>query len=47
MEIIHEGLPLEEFPDYQDNAVDNNNGDIHDEKKLRHTRDGMAAEHLI
>lgn len=33
MEIIHEGLPLEEFPDYQDNAVDNNGGDIHDEKE--------------
>lgn len=33
MEIIHEGLPLEEFPDYQDNAGDNNSGDIHDEKE--------------
>ena len=33
MEIIHEGLPLEEFPDYQDSADDSNNGDNSGEKE--------------
>ena len=33
MEIIHEGLPLEEFPDYQDSADDSNNGDNPGEKE--------------